>query len=500
MKLAPLLNPFFAVTLLALTSAGATAQDLHPALNNPAKFAWTLFVAINHPADLNAERGTPDKSKKLGDPGPTVWETWKLARTEVYLENGCRPSEWGNATIALPRNITAVAPRFASLRAAPAQLKVFDPPKFSEDIARLQGTSVEGPPLEPANLSVARAFSPRRTNVVVDAAEVGNETRMNKAAFNFVRDKTLYTIEGQEEFLKKNIAVDFPVDAKEIKAAWRLFTEDQLDPAKNFKDLNNNGTIEDDERGMRLLERTYHIGYGLMKNETTGMLEPRPFGLAGIHIITKDIPNWFWTTFEHVDNPEANIGALDSYSPGDKGYPPEVEGTVWRFYRLRGTQVDFVTSTGRPTILGNTQIEGSFQGTSSCIACHARATIGRRLDDIAVEGGRKLYPPGTFIPPSAQVARPPTAPPTYLFGATRLTVFEDIRAARPFPALPANDPANMNGKESRTITVIRGAVGAPDPHLIVAHGTSRQEYMQLDFVWSLRRAFRSDPAQCPATQ
>ena len=79
----------------------------------------------------------------------------------------------------------------------------------------------------------------------------------------------------------------------------------------------------------------------------------RPFGLVGLHIITKDIPNWFWTTFEHVDNPQANIGNLDRHSPPGQGYPPEVEGTVWRFYRLRGMQVDFVTSVGRPTILGN---------------------------------------------------------------------------------------------------------------------------------------------------
>jgi hypothetical protein len=473
----------------------ANSQGLHPALNNPDRFAWDLFIALNHPADLTAARGTPDASKRLGDPGPTVWETWKLARTEVYLPNACKPSAWTNAPSPIA-NVGPLAVRFAGPQPNPTNFKVFDPPKFSEDIAQVLGTSVNRSNFESANLAMAREFSPAKNMLVVDADEVGNETRMNRATFDFIRDNELFSIDGQEAFLTKNLAVEFPVDAKEIKASWRRFSDDELDPAKNFRDLNKNGTIEDDERGLRLLSRIYHVGIGLVKNESTGMLEPRPFGLAGLHIITKDIPNWFWTTFEHVDNPEANVGSLDRHSPPEKGYPPEVEGTVWLNYRLRGTQVDFVTSTGRPTILGNTQIEGAFQGTSSCITCHARATIGRRLDNISVEGGKPLYPVGTFIPPSGQVARPPTAPSGYRFGGTRLAVFEDIRAQRPFPALPSDHPLN----KGRTISVIKGAVGAPNPSLLVAQGTARSEYVQLDFVWSLRRAFRSDPTQCPPTQ
>jgi len=461
-------------------------------VNNPDKFAWGLFVAINHPADLTAERGTPDKNKKLGDVGTTVWETWKLARTEVFLPNACKPAEWKITPPATP-NVAALAPRFASTRASAQQPKIFDPPKFSEDAAQTVGASVERSSFEPANLARARAFSPTRLTAIVDAEELGNETRMNKEAFEFILNRNLYSIEGQEDFLNKNLAIDFPVDAKEIKAAWRMFTDVELDPAKTFRDINNNGTIEDDERGLRLLERTYHIGYGVLKNDATGASDVRPFGLVGLHVITKDIPNWFWTTFEHVDNPQANIGNLDRHSPPGQGYPPEVEGTVWRFYRLRGTQVDFVTSVGRPTILGNTQIEGSFQESSSCITCHARASIGRRLDNINAEGGKPLYPPGTHIPPSAQVARPPAAAGNYPFGGTRLTVFEDLRVVRPFPALPSTDPLN----DGRSVTIFRGAVGAPSPSLFVAGGTARSQFAQLDFVWSLRRAFRSDPTKCP---
>ncbi|MGD9922979.1 MAG: hypothetical protein AB7V13_16295 [Pseudorhodoplanes sp.] len=477
-----------------MTGEGAT-QDLHPAMNHPDKFAWGLFFALNHPADLKADRGTPDGKKKLGDPGITVWETWKLARTEVFLPNACKPAGW-KAPPAAPARVAALARGLESARASVDQRKVFDPPKFSEDAARTIGASVERNSFEPANLALARAFSPTRLAATVDAGELGNETRMNREAFEFIVDRNLYSIDGQEKALDDNTAIDFPVAAKEIKAAWRLFTDRELDPTLNFRDLNGNSAIEDDERGLRLLERTYHIGYGVVRNEKIGADEVRPFGLVGLHIITKDIPNWFWATFEHVENPQASVGSLDRHSPAGKGYPPEAEGTVWQYYRLRGTQTDFVTPTGRPTVLANTQIEGSFQESSSCITCHARASIGRRLDNIRVDGGRQLFAPGTFVPPSAQVARPPAAERGYPFGATRLSVFEDLRAAFPFPALSPRDPLN----DGRSILFLRGSVGVPDPALFAAMGTPGSQFAQLDFVWALRRAFRADPSKCPPAQ
>jgi len=42
---------------------------------------------------------------------------------------------------------------------------------------------------------------------------------------------------------------------------------------------------------------------------------------------------------------------------------------------LKGSQVEFVTATGRPTFLGNSVTEGGFMDGSSCITCHARAGV-----------------------------------------------------------------------------------------------------------------------------
>ena len=63
------------------------------------------------------------------------------------------------------------------------------------------------------------------------------------------------------------------------------------------------------------------------------------------------------------------------------------------YYRLKGAQVDFTDRTGRPTIVGNSITEAGFVSTSSCITCHARASIG------APSKGQNQFP----VPPPLSV-------------------------------------------------------------------------------------------------
>lgn len=159
--------------------------------------------------------------------------------------------------------------------------------------------------------------------------------------------------------------------------------------------------------------------------------------LMAFHISSKDIPNWVWTTFEHIAMPGRCdfIGCNDSYgyrstdklpsgvarnyiaprvksddlvmSPTivfdtDKLYPveainpgldqafrslgigttrsadkdqPAISDLAWRSYRLKGSQVDFTNSMGRRTALGNSITEAGFMHNVSCVTCHARAGI-----------------------------------------------------------------------------------------------------------------------------
>ena len=57
---------------------------------------------------------------------------------------------------------------------------------------------------------------------------------------------------------------------------------------------------------------------------------------------------------------------------------PTIADAAWRSYRLKGSQVDFVTSTGIPTRLGNSVTEAGFVNSSSCITCHSRAAVTRQ--------------------------------------------------------------------------------------------------------------------------
>jgi hypothetical protein len=59
----------------------STRVDPFPEFDN---FAWRAFIALNWPSLTDpTNRGSPDRAKTLGDPGPRVWETFK-ARYELF--------------------------------------------------------------------------------------------------------------------------------------------------------------------------------------------------------------------------------------------------------------------------------------------------------------------------------------------------------------------------------------------------------------------------------
>jgi hypothetical protein len=299
---------------MMVTTASAAVQcppDFYPvanvqeALHEPDKHAWALFMAVSHPADLKAARGTPDKSKKLGDTGRVVWETWKLARTEVFKDDGSDPGGWDTP-------------------AGPSR-DLADPPKSQIVTA---GLSLKPKPL-------------------FDAGETGNETRQNCSTFKFIADNTLYNIEGQEELMRTFSARDeklkFPMESMEVKASWRKFTdaEAKTDLAKQYYTFVDGNTV---------------------------------WGLATLHILTKELPNWFWTSFRNKNGP------APKYPKGDSaGMPDAVKNTVWANYELSGSQTNFIEPDGKTVILSDPIIEGGFE-KSSCMSCHAHAGIRRLIN------------------------------------------------------------------------------------------------------------------------
>jgi hypothetical protein len=298
------------------------------AIDWPSKHAWDLFVSLNHPAvDKKVARGVPDCTKQFGSPGMTsVWETWRNAGSEVYKGDGSEPPLWGDTT--LPDETPGRVPRLPQ-------------PK------------------------IAANFTPRFSpgdGVFHNDGGFG-ETRINRATYEFIREQCLFSIEGQQRYAKAVVdgrkpPIQFPADSIEAKAAWLDFADPQGDGSVPPVSLEKQGT--------------YY----------TAEFEGKKFGLTALHILTKDLTGWFWTTFRHRDTPTDAAETPDTFGP-----PGVVRGTVWENYRLGGTQTDFTLATGEPTLLSDHYVEFDFLKTS-CMTCHSTATISPEIE--TSDSGKKF--------------------------------------------------------------------------------------------------------------
>ena len=360
-------------------------QNSEAALLEPDCYAWQLFIALNWPGDPASRAADP--GKRLGEDGATAWELWRNVRNgsehAVFRIDGQDPGPW----------LTGAPPR-------PLRPETdFDPLPLQLAVLLQRGAVAEFDPGQPG----------------------GNEVRMNRDSYDFVRDQGLFNREGLGRVFADGVEqLAFPAGAKEVKARWRV--------------------IEAADKPR------YHWVDVARADGTTVT-----FGLSALHITTKDLPNWFWATFEHIDNQTSELNgglpnnqgwlfpSVDRYSCPDRpvgcrSAPPAVAGTKWENYVLRGTQTDFTDSRGRPTILANSVIEAGFQDTSSCITCHARG---------AFDGSGGFH-----------------------------QIF-------------------------KSFSPLEGYVGNPDPAWFLQNGTGPLIRTQADFVWSLIRACSTDsPSSC----
>lgn len=234
------------------------------------------------------------------------------------------------------------------------------------------------------------------------AASHLDETRFNERAFDFIRSRRLYELGGQVAAAASGVA--FPAGSVNLKAQWQPIDASQRD---------------------RYLSREVQLADG----------SRRLYGLSALHIAAKDMPNWFWASFEHRD-----------LGPGAAPREAGLESTVWQHYRLVGTMTDFVDAQGRAQVLANPRLESTVQpDSSSCMTCHARASVA--LD-----------------------AKPPL----------RLAIFDEP-AASVMPTAP-DQAEHASGPH-------RGFTGRPRAAWFVRpDDPTRPAYAALDFVWTLARA------------
>lgn len=335
---------------------GGTGADTQMALNNPDEYAWQIFLFLSRQARPGMA-GVADPAKNFGelDTGaPLVWETWALASgesaSEVFHPDGSRPADWEKLVRTSRNRPLILSPNktFQMLNEAnaPPSGKRIGKGKTKNSAHQIHGKLIIFPP---------------------DASgDREEEVRLNRAAYEAIRELRMYNAEGLEALLdaarKTNdrflISKRIPPSSKEVKADWIPIDSSQKD---------------------RFLWR-----------ESSGKI----YGLIALHITTKDLTNWFWADFGHRDcetlaanacppifKRDADNMAIDtttqSAGSGQGEVRKETEGTVWANYLLRGTETAFTRADGTPEKLSNPVIERREQRTS-CITCHANATVGTR--------------------------------------------------------------------------------------------------------------------------
>lgn len=348
--------------------------------HNSDEFAWRLFVALNWPAAAGTRHADP--SAAFGAPAPTVWESWK-SMPEVYMPDGHDPGPWLTDDVGL---LAQADRRFESISAT----------EFPNARHVVDGHMVAL--LDP-----------------VAHAKQLTEAHMNGVAYNYIREHELYDVEGQIRAIQSAGGVQFPRGSVNVKAKWRPITDQE--------------------------ESRYHTTRVRLADGTM-----RLYGLSGLHVASKNLPRWLWATFEHVDNASLAesegwlLPSRDTFtcrgvtsdcnrSPSDMG----LQGTVWQFYRLRGTLTRFIDSAKQPLLLANSQLEAGDQRNSSCISCHARASL-------STKGGR-------------------------------LTIFDGV------------------SDDAQAMVDRKGSVGNPRPEWFKLDAEDPQARLSsLDFVWSLSKA------------
>lgn len=279
------------------------------AMTNGDDHAWRLFFSLNRQA-LPNRAGCADPRfgslRHYEDDQDVVWETWARASSN---------SDYASEVFLLGGS----------------------PRKWSE-LVRPEPRK----PLSKLTDSLCNFLRPQSEMVdVMDFQASGQEVRLNEPAYSYVVNEKLYSRKCLIELFQRAAQsgnadiISFPAGSITVKAIWR---------------------------SLPILKDRLRYHWRVQDGKT--------YGLVALHIVSKDIPLWFWTTFVHEDYLDQN----DRISQDNRR--PEICGTKWAHYKLVGTQVSFCDARGVPTILGNRAIEGTPE--TSCITCHAFARIDSR--------------------------------------------------------------------------------------------------------------------------
>ncbi len=280
--------------------------------------AWDWFVALNSP---------------LTGAAPKQWESWRQTST-VYLPNGQAPAPWGQ-TPPPPQAVIAQAQKMGLNTNLP----------FHNLDSDLQ---VDG-------LALRDNFN----------QNVRYQLLMNQDTFQYIVSNGIYNVNGQQAMAQASKPADFPATSFELKTSWIWIGDNQ----SIFNQLN----------GKYYIVNAY---YALVdgSGKPNGLYRVGRAALTGMHIISKPVPQWLWTTFQNVYDAQYTQGTnklpqSQATQQANQKYRAALKsaGSIFANYQLIGAQWQFVAG-GKPVLLANSQIESAFQLASSCATCHATAS------------------------------------------------------------------------------------------------------------------------------
>lgn len=334
------------------------------------QYSWRMFTALNQP--VGSIPGKPDCTRAIGSSTNTVWRSFKFS-DQIFLPDAKNPGPWGGKPSSLNEVIRGIS-------------------KVSSDIDKTINQPVGG-------WLIDQRQNPTYYQIAA-----------NKISYDYIVSNGLYNKNTAEKF---NL-INFPYFATEIKASWRVLTDN--DAADRYMTISATVATFDNagkENGTKKVK----------------------LGLVGLHIITKaaGFPQWVWATFEQVDNVSESSGHFSSYynksatqvnqSPCANRQSPCVSAPGSTFHTAnpltRVTPINKVTAqvnhaaqsdlntsylqyyqlittqraadpndpgnpagTPTPATAANTTMESYIQPTSSCMDCHSTAVIktGKKSD------------------------------------------------------------------------------------------------------------------------
>jgi hypothetical protein len=220
-------------------------------------YSWRLFVGMVWPAAQD-KRGVADTAKKLGDPGPLVFETYK-SLWEVFHQDGTAPTANFNDYDTAANNACNVTPQYGDIVLASAS--------GYTDIGQ-SGSGVLVGPL-----------------VAQNGRYVRYQTLYNQPAYDFIVANKFYLRsnlpKAEDTAAAATPPIQFPNGSLAIKAAWLDMT--------GFPEAHT---------------RRYYTRTAILKDPNTGACSRVSVGLVGLHVVQKtpSRPQWSWSTYEHIDN------------------------------------------------------------------------------------------------------------------------------------------------------------------------------------------------------